>query len=69
MYFCVSGEAWVCGLIAWLALWLRMWWLRRKMPRDTAGSTQAPGQGAGQDARRGEVIDAEYTVVSQRDED
>ncbi|MGD8357217.1 MAG: hypothetical protein PVJ33_05760 [Lysobacterales bacterium] len=49
------------GIIAWLVLWLRMAWLRRKMRRG--------GRSAGS-GRQGEddVIDAEYTVVSRREE-
>jgi len=45
------------GLIAWLLLALRLWWLRRRMP---------PGGPAGGD---GEVIEAEYRVVSRRQDD
>ncbi len=47
------------GLLAWLSLWLRMWWLRRKRPADRPGTGE----------RTGDVIDAEYTVVSRRDEE
>ncbi|MFC1740839.1 hypothetical protein ACFL0N_05120 [Pseudomonadota bacterium] len=47
------------GLVAWLALSLRMWWLRRKSP-----SAAPPGKD-----HSGDVIDAEYTVVSRRDEE
>jgi hypothetical protein len=43
------------GLVAWLLLWVRSWWNRRKQP--------------GSDKISGEVIDAEYTVVSRQDED
>jgi len=43
------------GLIAWLFLWIRMWWIRRKTPQSVD--------------RSGKIIDAEYTVVSRRDED
>ena len=45
----------VVGLIGWLFLWIRMWWIRRKSPQ--------------RDDRRGEIIDAEYTVVDRHDED
>lgn len=49
----------VFGLVvlAWLALWARAWWLARR----------AGGQAAAD--RQGEVIDAEYRVISRRDED
>ena len=46
-------------LVAWLALWIRMWWLGRNRPAET------PRAGD----RSGDVIDAEYTVVSRRDEE
>ena len=47
------------GLVAWLALWIRMWWLGRNRPVET------PRTGD----RSDNVIDAEYTVVSRRDEE
>lgn len=60
------------GLIAWVVLWLRMWWIRRKLPRGQHDQdrTVHPESGAAGSAsrRKGEVIDAEYEVVS-RDED
>jgi hypothetical protein len=43
------------GLVAWLLLWVRSWWNRRKRPAS--------------DQISGEIIDAEYTVVSRQDED
>jgi hypothetical protein len=43
------------GLVAWLVLWVRSWWNRRKQ--------------TGSDQTTGEIIDAEYTVVSRQDED
>ena len=43
------------GLVAWLVLWIRNWWTRRKH--------------SGPDQTNGEIIDAEYTVVSRQDED
>jgi len=49
------------GIIAWLGLWLRMAWLRRKMRR--GGGAAGSGRQDGDD-----VIDAEYTVVSRREE-
>lgn len=60
------------GLIAWAVLWLRMWWLKRTMPRDSYGQNSGvfteTGGTAGSAERKGDVIDAEYKVVS-RDED
>lgn len=46
------------GFLFWLGIRLRMWWIMRRMPVAEA----APEQPAGQ----GEVIDAEYTVISRR---
>ena len=43
------------GFVAWLFFLVRMWWIRRKAPPS--------------DDRRGEIIDAEYTVVSRQDEE
>jgi len=61
------------GLIAWLVLWIRMLWIRRKMPaadfRTGADHREDPASGARSSAGEGEVIDAEYTVVSRRDEE
>jgi len=61
------------GLIAWFALWLRMWWIGKKRFRTGAVTGSADGAerktGAPSRDRKGEVIDAEYTVVSRQDED
>jgi len=43
------------GFVAWLFLWIRIWWIRRKAP-------PTPD-------KQGDIIDAEYTVVSRQDED
>ena len=46
------------GLLFWLSIRLRLWWIRRHLPpidADPAGTQ-----------RKGEVIEAEYTVVSRR---
>lgn len=60
------------GLIAWVALWLRMWWLRRKLPSGAYTQNRTAGTETGHSEntteRKGEIIDAEYEVVS-RDED
>ena len=52
------------GIVAWLGLTLMMWWSRRQAARK-AGS---PGPGVHQ-ARGGDVIDADYEVISRRDDD
>jgi len=60
------------GLIGWLVLWLRMWWMKQKLARgaERTDSGAAPGRqpGTGQGDRKGEIIDAEYTVVSKRED-
>ncbi|MEE8339789.1 MAG: hypothetical protein V3R56_06560 [Xanthomonadales bacterium] len=46
------------GLLFWLGIRLRLWWIRRHLPTidaDPAGTQH-----------KGEVIDAEYTVISSR---
>lgn len=58
------------GAVAWSVLALRMWWLRRHLaaryPDGGPGVSGGPGGGAG---RRGDVIDADYEVVSRREDD
>lgn len=55
------------GLLAWLALTLRLWWVRRQMAR--VGSGPASGEDKPESGRGGNVIDADYEVVSRdRDE-
>ena len=53
------------GLIAALALWLRVAWIKRRLQKngvDFGKPTQSQPQS-------GDVIDAEYTVVSVQDSD
>lgn len=61
------------GLLAWLALTLRMWWLRRQLggARGSPGPAEPPGDDPGQrgSSREGNVIDADYEVVSRDEED
>lgn len=61
------------GLVLWLALWIRMLWLRRKLGTPGASDDSVSGDDPHMNPpganRRGEVIDAEYTVVSRQDED
>lgn len=60
------------GLVAWLVLWLRIWWFKRKLAasgRQPTGFGQPFSPGARQDEPPGDVIDAEYEVVSKEGED
>jgi hypothetical protein len=46
------------GLLFWLGIRLRLWWMRRHIsPTDTAPASTP---------QKGEVIDAEFTVVSRQ---
>jgi hypothetical protein len=51
------------GVLAWWVLRLRVWWLGRQV-RTGAGGVSRAGEGV----RRGEVIEADYEVVSRRDD-
>ena len=51
------------GLIAWAVVSLRIWWLRKKFPADEYPREPEPG------TDKGDIIDAEYTVLSRKDED
>ncbi len=48
--------------LAWVAFSVRLWWLRRKLRRGTAAQ-----DGAGPATPAGKLIDAEYTVLDERD--
>jgi hypothetical protein len=49
------------AVLAWIAFSVRLWWLRRKLGRGGAG----PGRGG--QPTSGRLIDAEYTVLDERD--
>lgn len=58
------------GALAWLILAVRMWWLRRQMAAHSPGGARHPPGGPENTARRqGDVIDADYEVVSRREDD
>jgi hypothetical protein len=59
------------GLIAWLVFSIRMWWLRKKFAGNLGGMGGMDSQNREQDAGadNGDIIEAEYTVVSRKDED
>jgi hypothetical protein len=58
------------GALAWLVLALRMWWLRRQWQRRgvSTGYRQAAAPG-GADRQRNDAIDADYEVISPREEE
>jgi hypothetical protein len=51
------------GVLAWLVLALRVWWLGRRVRVGAGGVSRA-----GAEVRKGEVIEADYEVVSRRDD-
>ena len=51
------------GLIAGLALWLRVAWIKHRLRKSGVDL----GAGSGTQGKSGDVIDAEYTVVSVQD--
>ena len=53
------------GLIAGIAIWLRVAWIKRKLQKSGAN----PEFRADVSNRSGQVIDAEYTVVSSSEDD
>lgn len=68
--FILAG-ALVLGLLAWLAIRIRIWWFRRKLGASAAVSPgkDGPGAGSGAPSANGDdVIEAEYEVVSRKEE-
>ncbi len=53
------------GLIAGLALWLRVAWIKRRLQKNGVDFNAGPQT----QSQSGDVIDAEYTVVSVQDND
>ena len=51
------------GVLAWWVLRLRVWWLGRRVRTGAGGVSRA-----GAEVRKGEVIEADYEVVSRRDD-
>ena len=54
----------IVGLVAGLALWLRVAWIKRQMRKSGVDLNSVMGA----QKTSGEVIDAEYTVVSVQDD-
>lgn len=58
------------GIVAWLGLTLMMWWSRRKGARRAGNSRRSDSTGQGvHKAGGGDVIDADYEVISRRSEE
>jgi predicted lipid-binding transport protein (Tim44 family) len=65
----VLAAALALGLLAWLALTLRMWWLRRRWhSADGPGEAAGPGRTGAAGRRERDVIEADYEVISRRDD-
>jgi hypothetical protein len=56
------------GVLGWLFLTLRVWRLRRRQARGDGGVRNG-SQSPGRESRQGDVIEAEYEVISHREED
>ena len=57
------------GILGWLFLTLRLWWLRRQFGAQAGrrpGGGSGPGQSPGSGGRQDDSIEAEYKVVSRR---
>lgn len=57
------------GLAVWFALTLRLWWVRRRMDREGGAGSKVRREDGDDSGREGEVIDADYRVVSRRREE
>ena len=55
------------GLVLAIAIWIRVAWLRHRMKKQGVNFQTSPFNRPQQD--EGHVIDAEYTVVSEKDEE
>jgi hypothetical protein len=53
------------GLVAGLALWLRVAWIKHRLKKE--GFDLGAGMRTEKPPENGEVIDAEYTVISVKD--
>jgi len=57
------------GVLAWLFVTLRMWWLRRRWQSQVeAGAATGPARPGPSGHRESEVIEADYEVVSRRED-
>jgi len=57
------------GALAWLFVSLRMWWLRRRWQSQVEpGAATGPARPGTSNHRERDVIEADYEVVSRRDD-
>ena len=54
------------GLVLAIAIWLRVAWLKHRMKKE--GVTFGDGTFTDRPREQGNIIDAEYTVVSEKDD-
>jgi predicted lipid-binding transport protein (Tim44 family) len=58
------------GVLAWLVLTVRMWWLRRQwQEQHVSGTQRQAGPPGSADQRRTDAIDADYEVISRREDE
>jgi len=58
------------GVLAWLFVTLRIWWLRRRWQDPVSGGPRSAKGRPDANGRRGdEVIEADYEVISRREDD
>jgi predicted lipid-binding transport protein (Tim44 family) len=62
--FVLLAVALAVGLVAFVLIQLRVWWLRRKLE----ASGRMPSNEESRDQGDGSVIDAEYKVVSRKED-
>ena len=55
------------GLVAGLAIWLRVAWIKHRLRKSGVDFGTKPGAGPGPKKASGDIIDAEYTVVSVKE--
>jgi hypothetical protein len=67
----VLGFVMGAGLLIWMGMWIRLRWLRYRHGSADWSTIVGSVQGAPQDKTQqteGETIEAEYTVISSRDD-
>ncbi len=58
------------GLLAGLLIWMRVAWIKRKLKKEgfNSDTLRQPGSQSGSQQDQGQIIDAEYTVVSEQED-